>query len=204
EAGAFSEDVTTLGNVAVEVRAVGGAQVGERYLPSHAHRDRHAPHRLHPGRSNHHRSAPAQPTIGRRHQIGKGAGADPRDVERAVAVHGGARRVDVLQPGVDNWAELPCGALVATDRDAQRATEGRREIEDPVRTRYAWPRRVSLRAARRRRGIGKAADELEGGTTVERLVAPQAASNDVGGVGAVVDHALAPNRSLANGDPAAG
>src|SRR5262245_52407703 len=43
EAGAFSEDVTTLGNVAVEVRAVGGAQVGERYLPSLAHRDRHAP-----------------------------------------------------------------------------------------------------------------------------------------------------------------
>src|SRR5215510_13288366 len=32
EAGAFGEDVTTLGNVAVEVRAVGGAQVGECYL----------------------------------------------------------------------------------------------------------------------------------------------------------------------------
>src|SRR5262249_61440518 len=104
-----------------------------------APRDRPALHRLHPGRSNHHRSAPAQPAIGRRHQIGKAAGADPRDVERAVAVHGGARRVDVLEPGGDNWAELPCGALVATDRDAQRATEGRREIEDPLSTRYPSP-----------------------------------------------------------------
>src|SRR5262249_54123947 len=101
--------------------------------------------------------------------------------------------------GKATWAELPCGALVATDRDAQRATEGRREIEDPVRTRYPWPRRVSLRAARRRRRIGKAADELEGGATVERLVAPQMARSDVDGVGAVVNHVWVADRARASG-----